>query len=196
MIESALGNYEEAAQHYARSYALREEFDDPSGMALTSMHLAEIALQQQRWEEASDRYEHSLKSYYETNDRGGLAAAHEGLGRIAAAQGNSAEAQRHLHMALHTASQIGFVPVLLSTLTSVAEFLLQTNRQELATTVLQVVTRHRSVNANTRRRAAQLLAAHGSDMAVEGAAGESEESQEVFNALVTRLLVELAIQQW
>jgi tetratricopeptide (TPR) repeat protein len=196
LIAQGLGNYDEATHYFARSYTLREAFDDPAGMAITSMHLAEIALQQQRWAEASDRYERSLKNYYEINDRGGLAAAHEGLGRIAAVQGNVAEAQRHFHSALQTASQIGFTPVLLSILAGVAELLLQSNHKALALTVLQMVKGHRSSNAGTLQCATHLLATY-SDGAVtqDGASEEAQESQAVLNGVVTRLLVELAIQQ-
>ena len=191
MIANALGNYDEAAQFYGRSYALREEFDDTGGMAITSMHMAEVALHQQRWDEAIERYTRSLKSHYENNDRGGLAAAHEGLGRVAAAQGDVAEAQRHFHTALQTASQIGFTPVLLSILTSVAEFLLPLDRQELALTVLHLVNRHPSSHAGTLQRAAHLLAAHDDTASAQDGNGEE---QEALDALVVRLLVELAIQ--
>jgi tetratricopeptide (TPR) repeat protein len=188
MIEHGLGNDDEALHYFARSYDLRQEFDDPAGMAITSMHMAEIAMQQQRWIEASERYERSLKSYYEINDRGGQAAAHEGLARLAAAQGNVAEAQRHFHSALQTASQIGFTPVLLSILVGVAEFLLQNKRKGLALTILHSVKQHRSSNAGTLQRAAQLLANAG-----EGAATANDGEADL-DTLVTRLLVELAIQ--
>lgn len=194
MIENALGNDEEATHYFMRSYHLRQEFDDPAGMALTSMHLAEIAMNQQRWDEARDRYERSLKSYYEINDRGGLAAAHEGLGRIATAQGNDTEARHHLHIALQTAAQIGYMPLLLSIFTSVAELLLPTPRASLAITLLQMVQKMPTSSAGTRQRATQLLAQHGGELgAVDG--GELPVDQEAMNALVTRVLVELAIQQ-
>lgn len=194
MIESALGNYDEAAHFYAHSYTLREGFDDAEGMAITSMHLAEVALHQQRWDEASQRYERSLKCYYEINSRGGLAAAHEGLGRIAAAQGNATEAQRHFHIALQTASQIGFTPVLLSILVSVAEFFFQTNRNAFALTALRRVTRHRSSNASTLQRTAQLLTQYGGTSGQEHGELDAPDGEEAMDALVTRLLVELAIQ--
>jgi tetratricopeptide (TPR) repeat protein len=190
MIESALGNFDAAAQHFARSYALRQEFDDPAGMAITSMHMAEAALHQQQWAEAEERYEHSLQSSYAVNDRGGVAAAHEGLARVASAQGHIVAAQSHLHTALQTASQIGFTPVLLSTLSGVAEFLLQTERRALAITVLQMAHRHRSSNASTRQRAARLLAAQ----TVQGEVEADHVSEQDLDALVTRLLVDLAIQ--
>jgi predicted ATPase len=190
MIESALGNDEEAAHYYERSYALRQAFGDPAGMAITSMHMAEVALQQQRWAEANERYERSLKGYYETNDRGGLAVAHEGMGRVAAAQGDIAAAQSHFHSALLTASQIGYTPALLSILTAVAEFLLQSERKELALAALQIVNAHRSSNATTLQRAARLLALHAVDLPE----AKVSPTQKELDALVTRLLVELALQ--
>jgi tetratricopeptide (TPR) repeat protein len=189
MIESAIGNYQEAAHYYSRSYALREAFDDPAGMAITSMHMAEVALHQQKWAEANELYERSLKGYYESNDRGGLAVAHEGMGRVAVAQGDVAAAQSHFHTALQTASQIGFTPALLSILTAVAEFLLQTGRKELALHTLQIVNAHRSSNAATLRRATRLLATYDVDTPVP----QFTPTQKELDALVTRLMVELAI---
>ncbi len=77
----ALGNYTQARQHYQDSYALREEFDDPEGVAVALNHLAKVALLQQDFTQARQLYRRSFAIYEAIGDQGGLATSLPWSGR-------------------------------------------------------------------------------------------------------------------
>jgi hypothetical protein len=72
--------------------------------------------------------------------------------------------------------------------------LLRTKRSALALVVLKLVNQHRSSNAITRQRSAQLLATVATGAMAQEREEPEQNSQEALNTLVTRLLVELAVQ--
>lgn len=159
-IATALGDYAEAKQHYQTSYAIRESFEDPEGMALALNHLGKIAALQARYEEAAGLYRQSLALYRQINDRGGLATSLNGLGTNACALGNYAVAQGHLRQALQIAMDVQFVPLMLSVLISFGKLLLSIGQQEPGIELLAFVREHPASERETRNRAQECLDRH------------------------------------
>lgn len=151
-VAQATGNYDEARSHYRASLRIREDFDDPEGIAVLSVHLGEVALAQQDYATASQLYERSLSIYQSLNDQGGLATAHHGLGQVAVETAETKQAALHFGEALQIASQIQFLPLILSILLDVAAFMLHNDRQQLASDILQLIGEHPVSNAQHQRK--------------------------------------------
>jgi tetratricopeptide (TPR) repeat protein len=62
-IALALGDVSVAQHHVDASYRLRQEFNDPEGIAVALNHLGKIALQQKHYERAQQLYQKSLDIY-------------------------------------------------------------------------------------------------------------------------------------
>jgi len=69
-VARATGDPATAEGYYRDSYAIREEFDDPEGMAVALHHLGELALQRQDYTKAQALYGQSLGMYQKLNDQG------------------------------------------------------------------------------------------------------------------------------
>ncbi|MFW6063586.1 MAG: tetratricopeptide repeat protein [Chloroflexota bacterium] len=196
-VAQAQGNSGEARRHYQASYAIRHDFADPEGMALALTQLGAIALQQEDLEEAERLYRQSVQLYAEIGDRGGLATALNGLGQVSCALEKYSDARRRLHEALEIASDMQFVPLLLSILSTIADLLLNTGRDEQGQEVLRLVHGHPAGDRATNKRAQSILERHdlapGEDRPARGQnAAESEDATRL-DALVQQLLLDLAI---
>jgi predicted ATPase/DNA-binding CsgD family transcriptional regulator len=84
-IARALGDDDGAWSHFEASYAIRQAFDDPEGMAVALNHLGEIEIRRGHYPAAKELFGPSLAIYRRIGDRGGLAAALAGLGDAEAA---------------------------------------------------------------------------------------------------------------
>ena len=153
----ALGDYEEAKQHYQASYAIRENFDDPEGLAVAVNHLGRVALLQADFAEAKKLFEQSLATYRKLNDQGGLANSLNGLGLANCGLNNLGAAQRHFHEALQIATEINFVPLMLNILIGIAELWLITGYASAGVELLVMVARHPSSDRETKERADRSL---------------------------------------
>jgi ATP/maltotriose-dependent transcriptional regulator MalT len=152
-----MGDYVEARQHYQASHAIRAEFDDPEGMAVALNHLGQVAVLEERFDEAGQLYDQSLAIYRQLNDRGGLATALSGLGAIAWATGEYETTRLYFQEALQIATEIQFVPLLLSILLGSGELLLETNRAGPGLELLALVRHHPASERETKERAEQCL---------------------------------------
>jgi tetratricopeptide (TPR) repeat protein len=159
-VELALGNHAAASDHYEAAHAIRQEFNDPEGIALTTVQLGIVALREQKYAEAETRFSHSFEIYQEINDRGGLARSLEGLGRTAVATGHLRTACDHYQKALTIAVDIHYVPVILSLLEAVGEFLLELGEIEPGLRLLSRVASHPAGEYETRSQADQALERH------------------------------------
>lgn len=177
------GDYEQAAQHYRAAYDVREAFGDPEGMAVARARLGEIALAQEEYDGAEECYRHSLNIYRDIGDSGGLATSHEGLGRVAVARGEIATARDHLDRALETATEIHYVPRLVSVLISAAELFLAYGDRQRGADLLAAIRDHTAGGSESEMRVRRLL----DGLNVSPSATEEERLE----ALATRVRSEL-----
>ena len=157
-IATARGDYGEARRHYEVGYAIREEFDDPEGMAGGLGHLAKVAARQGAWAEAEDLYRRSLALAREIGDYGAQVHALNGLGLVACAAGDFAPAGLHFAEGLSLAAEVRFMRFILTLLTSAGDWLLQTGRAAEAAAPLALARDHWASDPETRERARHLFA--------------------------------------
>jgi ATP/maltotriose-dependent transcriptional regulator MalT len=156
-----LGQGATARHYYQASYAIREGFDDPAGMALALNHLGDLALAESHYQEAHDLYRQSISLYQQLSDRGGLAHAFYEMGVACAQGGDRAEAQRHFEQALRTAAAIQAVPLTLSFLVGIGQFFLDGETYETGVAALALAATHPATEQPAREKAQQLLSQNG-----------------------------------
>jgi ATP/maltotriose-dependent transcriptional regulator MalT len=156
-VASALRDYVSARKHLQASYAIRKEFNDPEGMAVALNYLGEVALRQEQYAEAQSSYERSVTLYRDINDRGGLARSLDGLGNALCATGDFEAARQHLGQALEIATEIQFVSLIFTILTSIGNLLAQTSNRTSGIALLAQVSRHPSSTTTCKARARHLL---------------------------------------
>jgi len=166
-VACALHDPAAARKHYQASFALREEFDDPEGMAVALNSLGEIALRQEQYAEAERLGQQSLALYQGINDQGGLATSLSLLGNTAVAQGDYSTARERFRQALEIASQMRFVPLALTLLGGMAEWLLRAGQEARGVELLALVRSHPASDQETKVRARDRLAAWESRLAPE-----------------------------
>jgi len=152
-----LGHYDRAWQYYQAGYNLKEALNDPEGMAAALIQQGTIARLKQSFPEAEYLYQRSLIIYQEINDQGGLARVLNGLGCTAAAQGDYLVARQHFQQALQIATDIGFVPLVLSLLTDIGNLLLESGQVELGLELLALAAHHPASEHETKAQARQIL---------------------------------------
>lgn len=157
MIARARGELDVARDHFEAIYVLREEFDDPEGMALSLSHLAETAMLERDYGEAEQSYRRSLALYQDLGDRGGRATALCGLGRSASARDDTEQAQEFLSSALEIATEIQFVPLLFEILLGVSELLSQAGDRAASVELLAFVSAQPSTPHATKEAVERLL---------------------------------------
>ena len=153
----ASGAYEKASRDYQASYALRAEFGDPEGMAVSLCHLGAVAILQRDFETAEDVFRRSLAIYRDINDQGGLVTALDGLGQALLARGQAKSAAQHLQHALEIAANAQFIAFRLSLFISIGQLLLQTGSPEHGLDVLAFVQQHTATTHEARDRVQRLL---------------------------------------
>lgn len=193
-IALAMGNFDEARQYYQESYALRESFGAHGGMALALTHLARVALQQEEYAEAHTLYERSLTLYRQIGNRGGVATVLNGLGNTACALGDAELARCSFQQALQMASEMQFVPLILTILTSVSEYLLANQQPERALELLTCVLRHPASDRDTNDQAQRLLVQAADTLAPDVLASTYQQRADL-QTLVDQVLVSLATVQ-
>ncbi len=156
-IAAAAGAYAEAARHFQASYAIREEFADAEGMALALALLGKVAVLQGQHHAARELYERSLGLYHNLGDRGGHAAALNGLGIAARGAGDPDGSRTHFRAALEIAAEMRYVPLVLTILTGIGEWLVDRGALHRARCLLSVVHTHPAADHGTRQRAQRLL---------------------------------------
>ncbi len=152
-VAAAKGESAAAASHYEASYAIREEFDDAEGMALALNHLGQVALQEGELIKAQRLLHESLDVYRGINDRGGLARTLHALGQTALARNDGQQARLSLQQALQIATDIQFVPLVLTIIVSAAEFALKSGLSEAAVAWLEFVQKHHRADHRVKARA-------------------------------------------
>lgn len=182
-INQALGQGKAARHYYRASYAIRQGFDDPAGMALALNHLGELALAEGNYQEAHDLYRQSITLYQKLGDRGGLARAFYGMGIACTQLGDGGEGRRHFEHALRLASAIQAVPLTLSLLVGIGEFLLDNKASEAGLAALHLAASHPATEQPAREKAQRLLA--------QNAGLDSFHQAVELNALIPMLLAEL-----
>jgi predicted ATPase/DNA-binding NarL/FixJ family response regulator len=151
-VAHAVDNYDEAQSHYRASLRIREDFDDPEGIAILSAHLGEIALVQQDFMRAFQLYERSLSIYQDLNDKGGLATAYHGLGQVALQSQEIEKTASYLREALRIAAEIQFIPLILSILLDVADLMLHSDHHQRLDSILRLVAEHPASNAQHKQK--------------------------------------------
>jgi ATP/maltotriose-dependent transcriptional regulator MalT len=151
-VARALGDYPQAKQHYQASYAIKNEFNDPEGMAAALNHLGKIAVLQKEFSEADRLYQQGLEIYHEINDRGGLATSLSGLGVVACALEDYQAAYRYYNDALQITTNMKFIPLTLSILVGICELIRQRGQVGRAVELLAMVQGHPATDGETRNR--------------------------------------------
>jgi hypothetical protein len=80
--------------------AIKLEFGDRHGAAITDHQLGTVAQAQRRFEEAEGHYRQALTTFLELDDRHSVAITHSQLGILLTARGREAEATEHSLRAL------------------------------------------------------------------------------------------------
>jgi ATP/maltotriose-dependent transcriptional regulator MalT len=158
-IAAAVQNYAAAKEHYQAAYALRQEFNDPEGMAVALNHLGQVALEQEDFAGGRQLFEQSRAIYQEIGDRGGLAAAFNGLGQTTVAEGDIQSARQSFQQALQIATEIQFMPLVLSILAAIADLLRQTGPAELRLDLLSLIAHHPASPPEIKAQAGHRLSA-------------------------------------
>jgi predicted ATPase/DNA-binding CsgD family transcriptional regulator len=189
-ITQALGDLAAARNYFQTSYEIRREFDDPEGMAVALNHLGDIALQEGAYEDAQELYQQSLRLYKGIGDRGGLMRSLHGLGVAAHQLGQHALAQRYLLAALQLAAESQITPILLSVLSSVGAFLLESSSRRWGIAALVCVEQHPACDLITQDQVRRLLAAHS----MQGRLPLSDVTESLaLDELITALETELSM---
>ncbi|HEY8601373.1 MAG TPA: LuxR C-terminal-related transcriptional regulator, partial [Thermomicrobiales bacterium] len=157
----ARGDYAAARRHYTASYAIREELDDPEGMATGLAHLARVAELQGNRAEAEELYRRVLAIAREIGDQSAVANALNGLGMMACASGDYVVAGQQFAEGLRLMAAARLMRHLLALLTSAGDWLLRMARIEEAVAPLALASDHPASDHYTRERARRGLAAAG-----------------------------------
>jgi predicted ATPase/DNA-binding SARP family transcriptional activator/pimeloyl-ACP methyl ester carboxylesterase len=163
-VARAMQRYAEAKQKYQESYEIRESLDDPEGMAVALNHLGSIAVLEENYSEAQDLYQKGLAIYKKINDRGGFATSLLGIGNALWGLGKDLEACQYFYRALAIANEIQFIPLALSILMSISEFLIQKEELEFGIELLTFSAHHPSSNLETRQRSGELIGDYKSQL--------------------------------
>jgi DNA-binding CsgD family transcriptional regulator/tetratricopeptide (TPR) repeat protein len=155
------GDYAAARRHYTASYAIREELDDPEGMATGLAHLARVADLQGARAEAEGLYRRGLAIAREIGDQSAVANALNGLGTMACVGGDYVVAGQQFAEGLRLMAEARLMRHLLALLTSAGDWLLRTGRAEEAVVPLALACDHPASDHYTRERARQGLADAG-----------------------------------
>lgn len=118
-ILAALEQNRLARQHYEQGYQIKEQFNDPEGIAFALNRLARLVAP----EEAEPLYQRTRDIYQKINDYGGLATSLHGLGETAFQKEDDRTAGEYLSQALQIAVQIQWLPFTLTILVSIGKLL-------------------------------------------------------------------------
>jgi ATP/maltotriose-dependent transcriptional regulator MalT len=157
-VAVALGDYAEAQRYFQAAYAVRQDFDDPGGMAEALNHLGKTALLQENYAEAEELFHKSLATYREINDRGGVATALDGLGVAATARADYQAAGEYFGEAMQVAIEMQFQPLLLSIAVNLGELWFQTGHLERCVELLTAAFHYSAGGSEASAAASQLLA--------------------------------------
>jgi predicted ATPase/DNA-binding CsgD family transcriptional regulator len=200
-ITQALGDRAAARDYYRLSFAIREEFNDPEGMAVALGHLGELALGEEAYGEAHELYQRSLAFYRNLGDRGGLVRTLHGLAVSAHQMGDTTGARHYFQEALQIAAELQAVPLTLSLLVGVAAFLIGGGVPDSGMQALTLVANHPASERVTRERARQLQAQAGRPPAAAAVArgdppaNSGLDLETELNVTLNRLLIELASER-
>lgn len=150
-VAYAVGDYEEAESHFQASLRIREDFNDPEGIAVLSAHLGNVALAKQEYRKASHLFKRSLEIYKNLNDKGGLATVHQGFGRVSIQTQQTRDAAIQLFEALIIATDIQFLPLILSILLDIVSLMLQVKKYQMANIILRSVSEHPASNVQHQK---------------------------------------------
>jgi tetratricopeptide (TPR) repeat protein len=156
-IASTQEELQAAKGHFEIAYTIREEFDEPGGMAETLIHLGEVAMAENEPGVAQQHYERSLALYREINDRGGRAAATKGLGDVARSQGHYRLAETYYQQALQSALEMRYMSLVFNLLLASANLFVQTDRRQIAVELLAFVHNHPASDFTRKEQARQTL---------------------------------------
>ncbi len=156
-IAIAREDYATARQQYQASYALREEFNDPEGMATSLTHLAKIAAHETHWAEAEHLFRRSLAFSRAIGDQAAVVNILNGLGNLTCAIGNYATAGNYFAEGLRLALATHYARLIVVYLTSIGEWLTQTAQPALAATVYACAATAPASDHDTRTQAQQRL---------------------------------------
>lgn len=177
-IATARAAYVEARQCYEAAYVIREEFEDPEGMAGALSHLARMDAQLGHWDEAARLYARSFDLARDIGDLAMQARLLDGLSRVACETGAYDAAGRYIVDGLRLASESGYMRRLVGLLASAANLLLQTGRALEAVAPLVVAGSHQASDHETRAWARQLLDAAAAALPAEAFAEAVERGQD------------------
>ena len=159
-----------------------EELAEPGSIAEHLADLADVAVLRQEWSEAVVLFRRSHRVYKEIGDRGGIARTRLGMGMVAQQKGELDAARNHCRLALAVAVEAQVMPVVLSVLTGVGNFLLSnSDTRAQGQRALAFVLQHPSCDAQRRRTVVDSLARYGI------AAREFEPASESLEELVAVL---------
>ena len=186
-----------AKQYYQASYAIREEFDYPRGMAISLQLMAEISALEQDYGQAQKLYRQSLTTYQKISDRVGVTQTLHGLGLAAHKLRDDLAAKQYFQQALETATEVQLLPLTLFVLAGIGTFLVESGPPEQGLAALMFVEQHPASNQIIKKRARQFLDSHKVEyppdtLAALQSNGEAPELDGLINTLLAELSVPLA----
>lgn len=130
MLWYARGDSGGARQYLQAAYTFAEEVPNLQNQALSLLLLGKVALRESRYEEAGSLLQQSRVLFQEMSDQSNMAQALTVLGQVSSACGCAEEAGRWFAQALELTTALGYLPLTLFLMTSIAEWLLQTDHSE------------------------------------------------------------------
>jgi ATP/maltotriose-dependent transcriptional regulator MalT len=189
-LSQLLGDTADAKRRFQASYALRKDFGDLQGMAITLNSLGRIALLEGDNAEARRCYEQAQTIFHDLGDKADLATSLEGMGSSACAMRHYDEARRYLREALQLSGSQREA-LTLSIFVAIGELFLQTGQGARGIELLAFVLRHPGSDHDARDRGHRLLNRYSAAAEVTQRASTTED----FEAFTTALLGELLIHE-
>jgi ATP/maltotriose-dependent transcriptional regulator MalT len=178
-VARAEGQLAAAQKDYQRCYDLHKQLDNPEGMAVALVRLANLAAERSDYSRAAALFEQSIFLYRKLNDPGGLARSLHSLGEMALGLGDDAQAGTYFQESLQLAVEIRWLPLVLLQFTAIGELLHRRGDVELATVAWRTVAAHPAADSMMQQRAQANLAG-----AAEQLAGRAAKSGDRHDPLV------------
>ena len=153
---AALEEYEDAEAQFRQLQAAFREFGHESERLCFS--LGEIAFGRKEYARAAQLYQEGLTAFSAIRDLYMITLCQLALGRVNAAQARGREARRHLRVALQTAMQLTWRPLLLDCLMGMAELFAEEGDLNHASHLTTLIIADSASRAMTKERAERLQA--------------------------------------
>ena len=113
------GEYDQALEHYGRSFDVREKIGDRNGMASSLNNMGNVLWRQGEYDRALEHYGRSLEIREKIGDRYGMASSLNNMGLVHHERGEDDRALEYYGRSLEISEKIGYRYVVAASLTNI-----------------------------------------------------------------------------